>query len=91
MTIGKKGITVRFDEGEVQQLGSLAERHRVSSATILRWALRALADHVERNDGRLVLPLELGREGPAGESPPPPEPAAATRSGSSKAARQPKA
>lgn len=91
MATDKKGITVRLEEDELKALDTLAQRYRVSSATIMRWALRALADHVERNDGRLVLPLELGREGPAGESPPPPEPAAATRSRSSKAARQPKA
>jgi DNA-binding GntR family transcriptional regulator len=42
MASEKQGITVRFDEGEMQELGSLAERYRVSSATILRWALRAL-------------------------------------------------
>jgi len=60
MATEKQGITVRFDEGEMQELGGLAERYRVSSATILRWALRALGNHVERNEGRLVLPLELG-------------------------------
>ncbi len=60
MATDKQGITVRFDEGEMRELGSLAERYRVSSATIIRWALRALGNHVERNEGRLVLPLELG-------------------------------
>ena len=60
MATEKQGITVRFDEGEMQELGSLAERYRVSSATILRWALRALGNHVERNEGRLVLPLDFG-------------------------------
>ncbi len=44
----------------MQELGGLAERYRVSSATILRWALRALGNHVERNEGRLVLPLDFG-------------------------------
>ena len=60
MATEKQGITVRFDEGEMQELGGLAERYQVSSATIIRWALRALGNHVERNEGRLVLPLELG-------------------------------
>ena len=60
MATEKQGITVRFDEGEMQELGSLAERYRVSSATILRWALRTLGNHVERNEGRLVLPLDFG-------------------------------
>jgi hypothetical protein len=60
MATEKQGITVRFDEGEMQELGSLAERYHVSSATIIRWALRALGNHVERNQGRLVLPLDFG-------------------------------
>jgi hypothetical protein len=60
MATKKQGITVRFDEGEMQELGGLAERYRVSSATILRWALRALGNHVERNEGRLVMPLDFG-------------------------------
>jgi hypothetical protein len=60
MATEKQGITVRFDEGEMQELGSLAERYQVSSATIIRWALRALGNHVERNEGRLVLPLDFG-------------------------------
>lgn len=60
MATEKQGITVRFDEGEMQELAGLAERYRVSSATIIRWALRALGSHVERNEGRLVLPLDFG-------------------------------
>jgi hypothetical protein len=47
----------------MQELDALADRYRVSSATIIRWSLRALANHVQRNEGRLVLPLELGDEG----------------------------
>jgi predicted transcriptional regulator len=62
MATEKNGITVRFDESEMGELDALADRYRVSSATIIRWALRALADHVERNEGRLVLPFELGEE-----------------------------
>jgi len=50
---------VRFEESEMQTLDGLADRYRVSSATVIRWALRALANHVERNNGRLILPLEL--------------------------------
>ena len=65
MATEKQGITVRFDEGEMQELAGLAERYRVSSATILRWALRALGNHVERNEGRLVLPLDFGETGTA--------------------------
>lgn len=62
MSSEKKGITVRFEEEEMRELDELSDRYRVSSATIIRWALRALSNHVERNDGRLVLPLQLGDE-----------------------------
>jgi hypothetical protein len=65
MATEKKGITVRFEVSEMQELDALSDRYRVSSATIIRWALRALANHVERNEGRLVLPLELGEDGAA--------------------------
>ena len=41
-------------------INSARNSYQVSSATIIRWALRALGNHVERNEGRLVLPLELG-------------------------------
>ena len=65
MVTQKKGITVRFEESEMNELDALSDRYRVSSATIIRWALRALANHVERNDGRLVLPFELGDDAAA--------------------------
>jgi predicted transcriptional regulator len=65
MAVVKKGITVRFDESELRELDTLADLYRASSATIIRWALRALAHHVERNEGRLVLPFELGEEATA--------------------------
>ncbi|TAF23028.1 MAG: hypothetical protein EAZ71_13405 [Verrucomicrobia bacterium] len=44
---------------ELQVLDGLEDRYQVSSATVIRWALRALANHMERNNGRLILPLKL--------------------------------
>lgn len=64
MTLGKKGITVRFTDEEMRQLEELAERYQVSLATILRWALRALAEYVEQCDGRITLPLDFTRLAP---------------------------
>ena len=55
----KKGITVRFEDHEMAKLDELAARYHVSSATILRWALQALAEYVEINDGRIILPLDF--------------------------------
>jgi hypothetical protein len=56
---GKKGITVRFEDEEMARLEELAHRYQVSSATILRWALRALAEYVRIKGGKLVLPLDF--------------------------------
>lgn len=55
----RKGITVRFEDDEMAKLDELAQRYHVSSATIIRWALKALADYVEINNGRIVLPLDF--------------------------------
>ena len=60
MTIAnRKGITVRFEDDEMEKLEELAKRFHVSSATIIRWSLKALADYVEINQGRIVLPLDF--------------------------------
>ena len=60
MTIAnRKGITVRFEDEEMEKLEELAKRYHVSSATIIRWSLKALADYVEINNGRIVLPLDF--------------------------------
>jgi hypothetical protein len=69
MSSPKKGITVRFEDHEMQQLDDLAERYQVTSATIIRWSLRALAEYVRMNDGRIVLPLDFSRL-PNGGRPP---------------------
>jgi hypothetical protein len=55
----RKGITVRFEDHEMEMLDELAQRYHVTSATIIRWALKALADYVEVNGGRIVLPLDF--------------------------------
>lgn len=56
---GKKGITVCFEDEEMARLEELARCYQVSSATILRWALRALAEYVRHKGGKLVLPLDF--------------------------------
>ena len=55
----KKGITVRFEDHEMAKLEQLAARYHVSSATILRWSLQALAEYVEINGGKIILPLDF--------------------------------
>jgi len=55
----KRGITVRFEDHEMAKLEQLAARYHVSSATILRWALQALAEYVEINGGKIILPVDF--------------------------------
>jgi hypothetical protein len=55
----RKGITVRFDDAEMAKIDELAARYHVSSATIIRWALKALAEYVEAHQGRITLPLDF--------------------------------
>ena len=57
----RKGITVRFEDEEMEKLEELAKRYHVSSATIIRWSLKALADYVEVSGGRITLPLDFSR------------------------------
>ena len=59
MSNTKKGITVRFEDDEMAALEALAKKYKVSSATIIRWALTALNDYVQANNGRVVLPLDF--------------------------------
>jgi hypothetical protein len=44
----------------MRSLVDLAKRYHVSSATVLRWALQALAEHVRLNNGKITLPLDFG-------------------------------
>ncbi|MDC0088134.1 hypothetical protein OAI07_01185 [Akkermansiaceae bacterium] len=59
MPSNKKGITVRFSEDEMEQLDALAVSYGVSSATVIRWALKALVEYVEMNNGKITLPLDF--------------------------------
>lgn len=59
MASTKKGITVRFEDDEMDALEELAKRYRVTSATIIRWSLAALNDYVARSNGQITLPLDF--------------------------------
>jgi|694.fasta_scaffold117753_3 hypothetical protein len=59
MATNKKGITIRFEDDEMAKLDELAARYHVSSATIIRWALKALGEYVEANGGKITLPLDF--------------------------------
>ncbi len=57
----KKGITVRFENHEMEQLEKLASRYKVTSAVVIRWALAALVEYVNRNNGKIALPLDFSQ------------------------------
>jgi hypothetical protein len=59
MATTKKGITIRFEDDEMAKLDELAARYHVSSATIIRWALKALGEYVDANGGKITLPLDF--------------------------------
>ena len=43
----------------MEQLENLASRYRVTSAVVIRWALAALVQYVDRNGGKIALPLDF--------------------------------
>lgn len=59
MPSDKKPIAVRLDDETRQAVEELAEKYRVSSATIGIWALEALLEYVRMNNGKVVLPLSF--------------------------------
>lgn len=59
MPTNKQGITVRFEDDEMKAIDEMAKRFRVSSATVIRWAIQALNEYVQKNHGRITLPLDF--------------------------------
>lgn len=61
MASEKKGITVRFEDDEMERIALLAKRYNVNPTTIIRWAIIALYDYVEANGGKITLPLDFSK------------------------------
>lgn len=59
MATDKKGITVRFEDEEMERVNELARRYNVNSTTVIRWACNALYEYVEANGGKITLPLDF--------------------------------
>lgn len=51
-------LNVRFTEAQLAALREIAQKNSVNVAHLVRWAVDGLIRHVERNEGRLVLPIE---------------------------------
>lgn len=55
----KKGMTVRFADHEMALIDGLADRYKVTSATVIRWAIRALNEYADLHQGKITLPLDF--------------------------------
>ena len=49
----------RFKEGQREKLEKIAADNGVEVSQLIRWAVDALIAHVERNGGRLLLPVDF--------------------------------
>jgi hypothetical protein len=59
----EKPLQLRLTAAQRQRLGELAEVMDLPKVTLIRWSVDALLDYVERNNGKLTLPLRF----PGGE------------------------
>ncbi|MDD5349811.1 MAG: hypothetical protein PHQ12_06335 [Chthoniobacteraceae bacterium] len=51
-------LNVRFTEAQLSALREIGQKNSVNVSHLVRWAVDGLIRHVERNDGRLVLPID---------------------------------
>ena len=65
-------IAVRVTAGQHDMLTSLAERFGVSQATLIRWGVEALLDHVEEGGGSVMLPFRYSPPAPSAGTVEPP-------------------
>jgi len=57
--MAKSNIGVRFNAEQLADLKQIADANGVEVAQLIRWAVDALIRHVDRNHGRLILPLDF--------------------------------
>lgn len=53
-------LTIRISEEQISALRELAKKNGVSVGQLTRWAVEALIRQVQRNKGKLVLPVDFG-------------------------------
>jgi Ribbon-helix-helix domain len=59
-SMAKNTFCVRLTDSQMAALKAIAERNGVEVSQLIRWGIDALIAHVERNGGRLLLPMEFG-------------------------------
>lgn len=55
-------LTIRISEEQLSELREIAKKNGVSVGQLVRWGVDALIRQVERNKGRIVLPIDFGGE-----------------------------
>lgn len=61
-----KPLQLRLTPAQRQRLDDLAGVMDLPKVTLIRWSVDALLDYVERNGGKLTLPLRFPGEGEEG-------------------------
>ena len=72
----RKMSGVRLSDEQRAALAKIAERNGCDMSDLIRWAVDALIAHVERNGGRLLLPVDFSETFEV-TSPPPKQKSAA--------------
>ena len=55
----KKISGVRLTDEQRDALAKIAAKNKCDVSDLIRWAVDALIEHVERNGGRLMLPIDF--------------------------------
>lgn len=62
-TVNNTLLNFRITEDQHSALREIAKKNGVSVSQLARWAVEALIQQVEANDGRLSLPIEFSKSG----------------------------
>jgi hypothetical protein len=58
LSVTNPTLNVRFTEAQLTALREIGQKNGVNVSHLVRWAVDGLIRHIERNDGRLVLPID---------------------------------
>lgn len=54
--------SVRLEPGQKEKLEEIARATGVDPSQLIRWAVQAIIKYAEKNEGRLLLPLDFGEK-----------------------------
>ncbi len=55
-------LTIRVSDEQIAELRDIAKKNGVNVSQLVRWSVEALIRQVDRNKGRLVLPVDFSGE-----------------------------